>query len=956
MPNFDFSESAYTKMLWESRILPYWSHCDRPVGQRFLGSNSVQQDESDRLLAIISYNLKRLDTINYKSVCDRFSEPQQNWLKIITFAFSEYAYYYSKDKFWQGLCQHLQIPCSQTIENTFREITEAGIQLLGLIKIEKSGYRYVSTLWLQSGIPKQNLPHFAQLVEEILDEYEWWDLSHADDEDISQELLDFCQDKHPQWKTLIHFLKSSCCFNSEETVEPISGQLLQGIATVAQVLERKSLPANILLDDNQREQLLGSYYLPQNFFLRNWDSLIQVLTPKQRSYSHKKKIIGYRKKPLSIFLDIADSLDIQLILPEQNLSGTKFKHLSETFCQVLECKWESNVSSSGVISIPEQVVTVRKVSEFFHWQLLDHRSNCLIDWQLEGIAKDFPCLIFDAWSGDRLNFNIIKGINEIYCFIPQEIHLSFADGIEILDTCVPCSIKGYIGQHIKLMISESSILFTNESNLSKVISWKLSNNEYPQLTGLKLKGKKSIYIDIPIFWHPPTEQDTLLNILIEDIDRQKIINTNSERIVASNNWQPINLSKWIAEPGVYKASFWCQLFKWSYCFEFNPNKQLSSLIHSPKIDVTSRSQGKVENLPIACNCCNKFWAEIIEIDNLWTLENVNLTLCNSWKKVFYLEQVDALGKLCINLAMLQDLLPSSDWYSIDYQQLGSEKQRLIEMEADTLVSWTLTDKSLTLNSLQLNQLDYLACWNLFSPNYERIKISIPLSLENQDCLTLPLILPPGIYFIQLHSLQQSPKNIGWWCGISKTYLNQVDKGLENYCYNILNNEPLEEFVNIIEALNIDWDLQWLQITINSLINQTSNYYFPEWLNYDGLVKKLQFLIQPSELLKTIEDSINTQKPSNLLETNKDSWYLLTLTHHSKRKIFCKQLTIALERDKLQSLFLNVAIPSEAVYQDLVLLELSNFKTGRNYIQNLEYVKRLDSKPLQLNQVNQMLKN
>ena len=76
MPNFDFSESAYTKMLWESRILPYWSHCDRPVGQRFLGSNSVQQDESDRLLAIISYNLKRLDTINYKSVCDRFSEPQ----------------------------------------------------------------------------------------------------------------------------------------------------------------------------------------------------------------------------------------------------------------------------------------------------------------------------------------------------------------------------------------------------------------------------------------------------------------------------------------------------------------------------------------------------------------------------------------------------------------------------------------------------------------------------------------------------------------------------------------------------------------------------------------------------------------------------------------------------------------------------------------------------------------
>jgi hypothetical protein len=43
MPNFDFSEPAYTKKLWESQILPYWSHCDRPAGKRFLGSISVQK-------------------------------------------------------------------------------------------------------------------------------------------------------------------------------------------------------------------------------------------------------------------------------------------------------------------------------------------------------------------------------------------------------------------------------------------------------------------------------------------------------------------------------------------------------------------------------------------------------------------------------------------------------------------------------------------------------------------------------------------------------------------------------------------------------------------------------------------------------------------------------------------------------------------------------------------------
>ncbi len=148
MSNFDFSESAYTKMLWESHVLPYWSHFDRPAGQRFLGSNSVKQDESDRLLAIISYNLKRLglNRITYKFLCDRFCEPQQNWLKIITFAFSEYAYYYSKDKFWEELCQHLQIPCSPNIKNTFREITEVGTKLLGLIKIEKNG-KLKNTSW-----------------------------------------------------------------------------------------------------------------------------------------------------------------------------------------------------------------------------------------------------------------------------------------------------------------------------------------------------------------------------------------------------------------------------------------------------------------------------------------------------------------------------------------------------------------------------------------------------------------------------------------------------------------------------------------------------------------------------------------------------------------------------------------------------------------------------------------
>jgi hypothetical protein len=35
-------------------------------------------------------------------------------------------------------------------------------------------------LCLQSGIPQQNLSHFAQLLEEIARQYDWWDIAHAE--------------------------------------------------------------------------------------------------------------------------------------------------------------------------------------------------------------------------------------------------------------------------------------------------------------------------------------------------------------------------------------------------------------------------------------------------------------------------------------------------------------------------------------------------------------------------------------------------------------------------------------------------------------------------------------------------------------------------------------------------------------------------------------------------------
>lgn len=268
MTTFNFSIPRQTQHLWQT-ISSHWSHYNRPDKQRFLGSIQISQKATDQVLDVVGYNLSNLSTVTYNKLYERFDEPEHNWLKILTFALSEYAYYYSsvEEKFWYGFCQKLQLSCNQSLEKTLRRIVGDGFDLLGLVKA-KGGYPYVSTLWLQSGIPQQNLNHFAHLVQEFSNEYGWWEIAHSSCEDISEELFDFCHEKHPQWTTLIHFLKSSCPQKENEEVEPISGQLLQGIAIIAVELERQGTLPEALKDDNEREKLLRNYYLPNNFLDR----------------------------------------------------------------------------------------------------------------------------------------------------------------------------------------------------------------------------------------------------------------------------------------------------------------------------------------------------------------------------------------------------------------------------------------------------------------------------------------------------------------------------------------------------------------------------------------------------------------------------------------------------------------------------------------------------------------
>jgi phosphoribosylanthranilate isomerase len=307
MNTYDFCQVEQTQHLWKN-ISSHWQHCNRPDGQRFLGSVQISPKATEEVIDVVGDNLRKLGKFTYRNLLERF-EPEQNWLRVLTFALSEYAYYHSKgeEKFWNGFCTRLKLPCGRKQENTLRGIAEEGFKLLGLVQA-KGGYRYVSTLWLQSGIPKENIKHFSQLVEVFSQEYGWWEIAHASSEDISQLVFAFCEDKYPQLGTLINFLKASCPQQDEE-VEPISGQLIQGIATIAVELERQGKLPDELINDHEREKVLGGFYLPNNFFLRNWDNIIRVLKPEQVCQRSNLRIVGLRPKPLSLVLD-NDSLNM----------------------------------------------------------------------------------------------------------------------------------------------------------------------------------------------------------------------------------------------------------------------------------------------------------------------------------------------------------------------------------------------------------------------------------------------------------------------------------------------------------------------------------------------------------------------------------------------------------------------------------------------------------------------
>ena len=845
----DFMNPQYTKKIWQEQILPFWLDRDKPTGHRFLGHVNIPRSQSDELIALVGENLRRLDGITEQK--NRiFNSLDQDWIKIFTFAVSEYAYYYSDDLFWEGLCDRWGMSSNQTVNTALRQIAKKGIRLLGLVEAP-NGYRYVSTLWLQSCIPSQNLEQFAQLLKELADKYGWDYLAEDSVENLSEKILYLYTRKYSQGGTLSHLFKYR---------EPISGRIIQGIAKIAIKLEANQLSPTILEDERQRDSILGNLSLDDGFFLRDWEAIVKILTPKESN--SRRQNIGKKENDLSLHLNIEDSRNIQLILPEQSLWDNEWKNLRGSDCKISEAGWEGNVPMKGSLEIPELTIDINQFSQEYIVSLKNERGDSIYTWFCEGIDEELPCLIFDAFSGEYFPLNldnpIIIGVGQIICFTPKEITIIFDEGIQSLDNCIPCSLRGWKGIEMRLggasgcisiQSDDKTIDSPHERLCQRTIDWQLQENDTPRLIGIKSNWRRLIYLEVPILWLPPVQELSTVELKIQDVDSNSELCSNIYTLLASSKWFERSLEQWIDKPGNYRVSISSDRMNWSQKFTLVEKYSISEIPEIPKPQIYIKDRViDVENLPLSYESSHEFDAQIIEIRGLWNLEQVSLIMTNGTDgDICHYTQADREGNLKISLSELSEFWDKSvDYYSLSYQRYGYARQSLMAVKLSlNKLEWLWVDGELIISGLKLDCPYDISCWNLLLPNQEAKKLPLPLAKNEQDTISIDINLPTGIYYLRLLNAQEKVEaEIGFYCIGARNDLPEAaldDEYLENYCYTILGNEPVEDFNKAARELDICFDVDLVKGAIDSL-KASDNHVLPKWLEKQGLISKLDTLV------------------------------------------------------------------------------------------------------------------
>lgn len=911
------------QQVWEDlQVEQHWQKNGEPR-RRFLGSLQISQQHSEQLLDLVAHNLQSVEPLTFNHLDEKFSsnDPEKCWIKIVTLALAEYAYYDEGHAgFWQSICDRLSIENTQGTQKCFRDTLDVGFRILNIVRTQQAN-QYVSTLWLQSGIPQKNLEHFSSLIEDIFYQYDWWDIAHAEPEDLSILLYDTCQRRYPQWGKLLTFLSSSCSQDGEETA-PISGELLQGIALVAQSLERKGLEPSVLKDVHTREHLLQQFCLPRTFFLRSWDNLIQVLTPQNRDFHHRRKIVSYRKKPLFLTLDIVDSMDIQLVLPEQAIWKADWKKFRDTYVQIKGCGWESTFPPEGPLEIEKQQQSIDRLEKEWTWRLKSHTRMALMEWQCEGVTSNLPMLIFDVWTGERVVLSSellthkslqIKGHSEIFCFYDAAALLEYSDNVELIDGFAPCSLRGWRGQHLFLESQQATITFTLNKALTSIVWQEHKERDVPQLKGLKIKDRNAVYADMPSVWYPPLSVSKTINIQIEDLNNRTALTQVDEqlKLVSSDRWQSLPLSKWIQKPGCYTVQLWHGNERWSEKFELRSSVELAQLSSVPPIQLYEF--GDVVQQPKQVTSTSAFWLSELMLKHLWPLESVRFLLTNGTETHTFDHQANSSGTLLLNLATLHDVLPDADQYSLHYYDKNNNKVCLLKVSAESQVVCGLSAQFIQLSGLPTAKYT-LSLWNLLRPDEAplTLPISIPADMEVFEFpLRSSLADTFGIFHIQLESAMHVPRSVGWWSGIESVSNLQIPENAdEDSCYNVLGNEAVEEFEAMFRTMDFGIDCGRIERAIASL--DRSTHYLPDWINRALLQEKLTTCLP-----KAMTPVILSEKKKALPPA--PTSYHIEVRDKTKHKMFQKMFEKALKKKKINK---QVNRIQDRLLYDLIRVELA----------------------------------
>jgi hypothetical protein len=98
----------------------------------------------------------------------------------------------------------------------------------------------------------------------------------------------------------------------------------------------------------------------------------------------------------------------------------------------------------------------------------------------------------------------------------------------------------------------------------------------------------------------------------------------------------------------------------------------------------------------------------------------------------------------------------------------------------------------------------------------------------------------------------------------------------------------------------------------------------------------------------------TSIDSSLSSEISNNWYLVSV-RSKKREVFLKYLDIAIQQNhQLQELILDIKTPTDSVYEDIVLMNINNFKSAYTHLKKVECFQNIERKPLPSTQVNRML--